>query len=142
MTSKPPLRRLIDLPGVADLELKALMKRDFAEPEARAEHPEIDACATALFGLTADEADAVERPAGWDHIETKPPAAQVFAFEDAGWDVTDDKRRALRVLGHFCGPLWLAIRGVAGTLPFQAESDEPEAWVSKLAAEASRFRKR
>ncbi|WP_430424065.1 hypothetical protein [Phenylobacterium sp.] len=142
MTSKPPLRRLIDLPGVADLELKALMKRDFAEPEARAEHPEIDACATALFGLTADEADAVERPAGWDNIETKPPGAQVFAFEDAGWDVTDDKRRALRVLGHFCGPLWLAIRGVAGTLPFQAESDEPEAWVSKLAAEASRFRKR
>ena len=142
MTSKPALRRLIDLPGVADLELKALMKREFAEPEARAEHPEIDECATALFGLTADEAAAAPRPAGWDNIETKPPAAQVFAFEDAGWDVTDDKRRALRVLGHFCGPLWLAIRGVAGTLPFQAESDEPEAWVSKLAAEASRFRKR
>ena len=142
MTNKPALRRLIDLPGVADLELKALMKREFAEPEARAEHPEIDECATALFGLTADEAEAVARPAGWDNIETKPPAAQVFAFEDAGWDVTDDKRRALRVLGHFCGPLWLAIRGVAGTLPFQAESDEPEAWVSKLAAEASRFRKR
>ncbi|TAL33103.1 MAG: hypothetical protein EPN98_12115 [Phenylobacterium sp.] len=142
MTSKPALRRLIDLPGIADLELKALMKRDFAEPEARAEHPEIDECATALFGLTADEADAAPRPADWDHIETKPPAAQVFAFEDAGWDVTDDKRRPLRVLGHFCGPLWLAIRGVAGTLPFQAESDAPEAWVSKLAAEASRFRKR
>lgn len=142
MTSKPALRRLIDLPGIADLELKALMKRDFAEPEARAEHPEIDECATALFGLTADEADASPRPADWDHIETKPPAAQVFAFEDAGWDVTDDKRRPLRVLGHFCGPLWLAIRGVAGTLPFQAESDAPEAWVSKLAAEASRFRKR
>ena len=98
MTSKPALRRLIDLPGIADLELKALMKRDFAEPEARAEHPEIDECATALFGLTADEAEAVERPAGWDNIETKPPSAQVFAFEDAGWDVTDDKRRALRVL--------------------------------------------
>lgn len=142
MTSKPALRRLIDLPGIADLELKALMKRDFAEPEARAEHPEIDECATALFGLTADEADASPRPADWDHIETKPSAAQVFAFEDAGWDVTDDKRRPLRVLGHFCGPLWLAIRGVAGTLPFQAESDAPEAWVSKLAAEASRFRKR
>lgn len=142
MTSKPALRRLIDLPGIADLELKALMKRDFAEPEARAEHPEIDECATALFGLTADEADASPRPADWDHIETKPSAAQVFAFEDAGWDVTDDKRRPLRVLGHFCGPLWLAIRGVAGTLPFQADSDAPEAWVSKLAAEASRFRKR
>lgn len=142
MTSKPALRRLIDLPGIADLELKALMKRDFAEPEARAEHPEIDECATVLFGLTADEADAAPRPADWDHIETKPPAAQVFAFEDAGWDVTDDKRRPLRVLGHFCGPLWLAIRGVTGTLPFQAESDAPEAWVSKLAAEASRFRKR
>lgn len=138
--SKP--RRLIDLPGVADLELKALMKREFGEPEARAEHPEIDSCTRALFGLTADEAEAVERPADWDDIETRPPAAQVFAFEDAGWDVTDDKRRPLRVLGHFSGPLWLAIRGVAGSLPFEAESNEPEAWVSKLAAEATRFRKR
>lgn len=84
MTSKPALRRLIDLPGIADLELKALMKRDFAEPEARAEHPEIDECATVLFGLTADEADAAPRPADWDHIETKPPAAQVFASRTPG----------------------------------------------------------
>lgn len=142
MTSKPAVRRLIDLPGVADLELKAVMKREFAEPEARAEHPEIDACSTALFGLTADEAEAVDRPAGWDNIEAKAPAAQVFAFEDAGWDVLDDKRRPLRVLGHFSAQMWLAIRGVAGELPFQPESTEPERWVTNLAAEAARFRKR
>ena len=43
MTSKPDaLRRLIDLPGVNDLEYRALLKRDFAEPEARAEFPEIE----------------------------------------------------------------------------------------------------
>ena len=138
----PALRRLIDLPGVNDLEYKAILKRDFAEPEARAEYPEIDACTTALFGLTADEAEAVARPADWDDIETKAPAVQVMAFEAEGWDVTDDKRRPLRVLGHFSGPVWLALRGVAGTLPFQAESGEPEAWVSKLEAEAKRFRKR
>jgi hypothetical protein len=142
MTSKPVLRRLIDLPGVAELERKAVMKREFAEPEARAEHPEIDACSTALFGLTADEAEAVERPAGWDDIETKPPAAQVFAFEDAGWDVLDDKRRPLRMLGHFSAPLWLAIRGVAGQLPFRPEGAESDALMSKLEAEARRFRKR
>ena len=137
-----PLRRLIDLPGVNDLEYRAILKRDFAEPEARGEHPEIDACTTALFGLTADEAEAVTRPADWDDIETKAPAVQVMAFEAEGWDVTDDKRRPLRMLGHFSGPLWLALRGVAGTLPFQADSSEPEAWVSKLEAEAKRFRKR
>ncbi len=143
MTSKPDaLRRLIDLPGVKDLEYRALLKRDFAEPEARADYPEIDACTTALFGLTADEAEAVERPAGWEDIELKAPAVQVAAFEAEGWDVTDDKRRPLRVLGHFSGPLWLAVRGVAGTLPFQAESNAPEDWVSKLEAEAKRFRKR
>ena len=140
MTSK--LRRLIDLPGVRDLEFKALMKREFAEPEARAEHPEIDAVSTALFGLTADEAEAVARPPGWDPIETKPPQAQAAAFEAAGWDVTDDKRRPLRVLGHFNQQLWLALRGVAGTLPFQPEDTRPEKWVSDLAAEAARFRKR
>jgi hypothetical protein len=143
MTSKPDaLRRLIDLPGVKDLEYKALLKRDFAAPEARAEFPEINACVSALLGLTADEAEAVERPTDWDDIENQPPAAQVAAFESEGWDVTDDKRRPLRVLGHFCAPLWLAIRGVAGTLPFQAESMAPEAWMSKLEAEAKRFRKR
>ena len=143
MTSKPDaLRRLIDLPGVNDLEYRAILKRDFAEPEARAEFPEIDACTTALFGLTADEAEAAPRPPGWDDIECKAPAVQVAAFEAEGWDVTDDKRRPLRVLGHFSGPLWLALRGVAGALPFQAESNETEAWVSKLEAEAKRFRKR
>ena len=137
-----PLRRLIDLPGVQDLEFRAVMKRDFAEPEARAEFPEIDACAVALFGLTADAAEAVTRPGDWDGIDDKAAAVQVAAFEAAGWDVTDDKRRPLRVLGHFSGPLWLAVRGVAGSLPFQPESHEPERWVSNLAAEAARFRKR
>ena len=136
------LRRLIDLPGVNDLEYRALLKRDFAEPQARAEFPEINACVTALFGLTADEAEAAPRPPGWDDIDCKAPAVQVAAFEAQGWDVTDDKRRPLRVLGHFSAPLWLAVRGVAGTLPFQAESTEPETWVSKLEAEAKRFRKR
>ena len=143
MTSKPDaLRRLIDLPGVNDLEYRALLKREFAEPQARAVFPEINACAAALFGLTADEAEAAPRPPGWDDIECKAPATQVAAFEAAGWDVTDDKRRPLRVLGHFCAPMWLAVRGVAGALPFQAESTEPEAWISKLEAEAKRFRKR
>jgi hypothetical protein len=143
MTSNPEtLRRLIDLPGVDDLEYRAILKRDFAEPPARAEFPEIDACVKALFGLTADEAEAAPRPDGWDDIECKPPAVQVAAFEAAGWDVTDNKRRPLRVLGHFSGPLWLAVRGVAGSLPFQPESREPEAWVAKLEAEAKRFRKR
>ena len=126
------LRRLIDLPGVSDLENRALLKRDFAEPEARAEHPEIDACAAALFGLTADEADAAPRPQDWDDIECKAPAVQVAAFEAEGWDVTDDKWRPLRVLGHFSGPLWLALRGVAGSLPFQPESSEPERWPASV----------
>jgi cytochrome P450 len=59
MTSTTPaLRRLIDMPGVRDLEYRALLKREFAEAEARAEFPEIDACVKALFGLTADEAEA------------------------------------------------------------------------------------
>ena len=137
-----PLRRLIDMPGVRDLEFRAVMKRDFAEPEARAAFPEIDACVSALFGLTADDAESVARPADWDGIEDKAAALQVAAFEAAGWDVTDDKRRPLRVLGHFSGPLWLAVRGVAGSLPFQPERNEPERWVSNLAAEAARFRKR
>ena len=142
MASRPTLRRLIDLPGVADLEFRAVMKREFADPAARAESPELDACSRALFGLTADEAETIARPAGWDGIETQPVAKQVFAFEDAGWDVTDDKRRPLRILGHFNQQLWLALRGVAGELPFQPDDDQPERWVTKLTAEAARFRKR
>jgi hypothetical protein len=142
MSNRPALRRLIDLPGVADLEFKAVMKREFAEAEARTEFPELDDCSRALFGLTADEAAAVARPVDWDGIETQPAQKQVFAFEDAGWDVTDDKRRPLRILGHFNQQLWLALRGVAGELPFQPDVEAPERWVSSLAAEAARFRKR
>lgn len=142
MDRPPALRRLIDLPGVADLEYRALLKREFAEPEARAEHPEIDACSTAIFGLTADEAEAVARPANWDGAEDKPVARQVDAFEAVGWDVTDDKRRPLRVLGHFNQQLWLAIRGVAGQLPFAPDDDRPDPWGSSLAAEAKKFRRR
>ena len=143
MTKSPDaLRRLIDLPGVRDLEYQAVLKRDFAEPEARTQYPEIDACTKALFGLTADDAEDVPRPDGWDDVEQKPVNVQVAAFEAEGWDVTDDKRRPLRTLGHFSGPLWLALRGVAGELPFQPESRAPEAWASKLEAEAKRFRKR
>jgi len=142
MSARPALRRLLDLPGVSDLEFKAVMKREFAEPEARTEYPELDDCSRALFGLTADEAQAIPRPAGWDGVETQPLPKQVFAFEDAGWDVTDDKRRPLRILGHFNQQLWLAIRGVAGRVPIQQQTSAPERWVSDLAAEAARFRKR
>ena len=83
-------RRLIDLPGIDDLELKAIMKRDFAEPEARSEYPEIDETSRAIFGLTADEAEAVARPAGWDGVEKLPDAEQADAFEAEGWDVRDN----------------------------------------------------
>jgi hypothetical protein len=137
-----PLRRLIDLPGVADLEFKAVMKPAMREADARADYPEIDDCVRAIFGLTADEAEAIERPVDWDDIEHKPIAEQVAAFEAAGWDVTDNKRKPLKLFEHFNQPLWLAVRGVAGTLPFHAEDSKPAGWVSKLEAEASRFRKR
>jgi hypothetical protein len=139
---RPKLRRLIDLPGVADLEFRAVLKRDFAEPEARAEFPELDACSMEIFGITADEAEAVARPADWDGAELKPVQQQVFAFEDEGWDVTDDKRRPMRTLGHFNQQLWLAIRGVAGTLPFVPEDSTPDPWGASLAADAKRFKRR
>lgn len=143
MAKSPPLRRLIELPGVADLETKALMNTDYAQPDARARFPEIDEVVKDLFGLTADEADATARPADWDDIENQPVAKQVFAFEDAGWDVTDNKRRPLRMFAHYAAPLWLAVRGVVGALPFLAPDDDaPDAWASSLASDAARFRKR
>tara|TARA_R110002167_G_scaffold81092_4_gene222354 strand:+ start:1596 stop:2027 length:432 start_codon:yes stop_codon:yes gene_type:complete len=143
MTASPRLRRLIDLPGIADLEYQALLKRDWAEPDARERFPEIDACSRAVFGLTADEAEAVPRPAGWDGIDQQSQARQIEAFEAEGWDVTDNRRKPLRMLDHFSTQLWLAIRGVAGELPFQPDDDDqPDAWGSSLAEDAARFRKR
>ncbi|HEX5262875.1 MAG TPA: hypothetical protein VFW13_05075, partial [Phenylobacterium sp.] len=100
------------------------------------------ACTLQNLGLTADQADGHPRPAGWDGADRLPLPAQVAAFEAEGWDVTDDKRRPLRVLGHFSQPLWLAVRGVAGSLPFQPEDNRPDPWGASLAAEAKRFRKR
>jgi len=147
MTSHPQLRRLIDLPGVADLEHAAVLKPLPGIGEVRPPDPAIDACCLDLFGLTPDEAEAAPRPADWDGAEDKPVPRQVAAFEAAGWDVTDSKRRPLRTLAYFSGPLWLAIRGVAGELPFEAQADvvddDPAGdWGSDMAAEAARFRKR
>ena len=81
MQTKLPLHRLLDLPGVADLEDKALMKPRYADVDARTEFPEIDEVSMALFGLTADEADDVPRPADWDRIERRPVREQIDAFE-------------------------------------------------------------
>ena len=141
------LRRLFDLPGVAELERAAVLKPLPGIGEVRAPDPEIDACAEALFGLTPDEAEAVPRPDDWDGIEDRPIPRQVAAFEDAGWDVTDNKRRPLRVLAYLGAPLWLAVRGVAGRLPHHAEPEaddngRSDEWGSDLAAEAAKFRKR
>src|SRR5260370_22334913 len=108
MDRPPALRRLIDLPGVSDLEYRAILKREFAEPEARAEHPEIDECSVKNFGLTADQAEDHARPASWDGADRLPIAAQVAAFEAEGCDVTDDQRRPLRILAPFNRPLCLA----------------------------------
>ena len=138
MANAPALRRLIELPGIAELEDKALMKPRYADDDARSEFPEIDACSKELFGLTADEADDVPRPDGWDRIERRPVREQVDAFEAEGWDVTDAKRRPLRMLHHFNVQLWLAIRGVAGSLPFQAEKEPDDLQVS-LARDAAIF---
>ena len=47
------------------------------------------------------------------------------------------------MLAHWAPPLALALRGVAGGLPFHAEPDRPVTdWGSNLKAEATRFRKR
>ena len=140
MSNTPALRRLIDLPGIRDIEFKALMNPRMADAGAPAGFPEIDDLSRAVFGLTADEADDVPRPEGWDKIERRPEREQVAAFEAEGWDVTDDKRRPLRMLNQFNIQLWLAIRGVAGELPFQAEPDTDD-MSSALAAEAARFRR-
>jgi hypothetical protein len=139
---RKPLKRLIDLPGMADLERAALMNPRYGDDDAREHFPDIDQCSTAIFGLTADEADQAERPAGWDGIETKPIRDQVAAFEREGWDVTD-KRRPLRTLAHFNVQLWLALRGVAGKLPSAPVEDEdhPKDWAASLKADATRFKR-
>jgi hypothetical protein len=139
------LRRLIDLPGLDALEMKALMKPSVGDPDNRDEFPEIAEAAKAAFGLTPEEAEAVALPDDWDSIEQLDGFDLTDAFEAEGWDVTDAKRKPLRMIRHWALPLALAMRGVAGELPFQPEPgpDEPgDDWGSKMAAEATRFRKR
>lgn len=145
--TQPPLRRLLDLPGVDALELKALMKPRAADPDERHEFPDvaeaIDETARAAFGLTPDEAGAVALPADWDGIERLDPADMAEAFAAEGWDVMDARRKPLRMLAHWALPLALSMRGVAGALPFHAEPDRPVIdWGSNLKTEATRFRKR
>ena len=140
MSNRPRLRRLIDLPGMAELEFAAVMKPRMAEVDARAEFPDIDTVCQANFGIIPDEADAVADPAGWDNIDAKAPQHQIFPFEDAGWDVTDNKRRPMRLLPQFSRVLWLAIRGVAGELPFLADESHDDA-IAAMAKEAKAFQR-
>ncbi len=121
------------------------MRPRLGDADARQHYPELDQCSIALFGLTADEAEAADRPAGWDGVELKPLAEQVRLFEDAGWDVTE-RRRPLRTLAHFNAQLWLALRGVAGRLPAQPggapeEDGGSAAWGAALQAGATRFKR-
>ena len=134
------LKRLIDLPGLRELEARALMNSRYTDADARDHFSEIDDCSRAIFGLTADEADDAPRPEGWDRIERKPLRDQITAFEAVGWDVTDDKLRPLRLFEHFNVQLWLALRGVAGSLPIRAE-EEPDHGAASLAAEVKRFQR-
>ncbi len=140
------LRRLLDLPGIADLETKALMKPGYADPSRRDEFPEVDEVLLAVFSLTAEQAEDVARPDDWDSVESLSPQDQADVFEAEGWDVRDAKRKPLRMLAVLAEPLALAMRGVAGTLPepdFVPEpAEEKSDWGSGLAAEAARFRKR
>ena len=138
-TSAP--RRLIDLPGIAELETKALMKPRYGDPYSRAEFPEIDKTATAVFGLTPDEAEAIDLPADWDSIEQLEGRDAADAFEAEGWDVTDNKRRPMRMLPQFALQLALAMRGVAGELPFHIARDEEGELSASLAKEAAKFRR-
>jgi len=147
MTQPPALRRLIDLPGIDALELKALMKPRIAHPDELYEFPDfaaaVDETARAAFGLTPVAAAAVPLPADWDGIERLDPADMAEAFAAEGWDVLDARRKPLRMLRHWALPLALAARGVAGALPFHAGPDRPVTdWGSNLKAEAARFRKR
>jgi len=136
------MRKLIDLPGVDDLELKALMRPRLADPDMIDEHPEVNEAVRTALGIDCDEATAAT-PADWDDIHRLDPADMVEAFEAEGWDVTDKRRKPLRMLPILALPLALAMRGVAGELPFVAEPDQPVTdWGSNLKAEASRFRKR
>ena len=68
---------------------------------------------------------------------------QADQAEAEGLDVTD-KRRTLRMLGVIAAPMWLALRGVAGALPFQADTadeDVDAAMLAGLAKDAKAFRK-
>lgn len=136
------MRRLIDLPGVDDLELKALMKPRLADPDMIDEHPEVMEAVRAALGIGPDEAEAAI-PADWDDIHRLDPQDMADAFEAEGWDVTDKRRKPLRMLPILALPLALAMRGIAGSLPFHAEPDQPVTdWGAGLKAEAARFRKR
>ena len=118
------------------------MKPLMADPAYRTEFPQIDECSLRIFGITADQAEAFKKPDDWDDIERELVSVQVSSFEDVGWDLTDNKRRPLRVFHHFNQQLWLAIRGVAGLLPFQPDNEMSSDLETSLAREAARFRRR
>lgn len=135
-------RRLIDLPGVRDLENAMVLHLRVRGPAGEL-NDRFDEVSKRLFGTTQAEAlpqepevDEDDDQAVWDAYDALLTKIMDPDWAALGWDVRDDLGRELLVLPHFSMQLAAAALGAAGQLPSEDQPVEPAKLEASLAAEA------
>lgn len=132
------LRRLRDVPGIREAELRIVLDRSLAAKAAGWDGV-FDDLSRELFGATADQVEDHDdcfvgddlAPWCWERYDHDA----VGVFRRHGWDVTDDYGHELMVLTHLKSQLLAAIHGKAGAhLP--GIGTDPESWGRRLEQEA------
>ncbi|MBI1198687.1 MAG: hypothetical protein GC203_12555 [Phenylobacterium sp.] len=128
-----------ELPGIADLERRALLEPQLRSLVGAVTCPEFDQSALELFGTTSPDFQEGLGDDDWTGIYGDLPEddrEMVAYFATKGWVVSDGYGRPSYMLEPY---LLLLCGHLAGKLPLNAQVSAAR-WGSNLAEEAKRFR--
>jgi hypothetical protein len=154
MSARGELKKLLEQPGVSDLEREAVLDPRLAT-ESSFDDAKVQRASRKAFGFRADETpnallEALSQGREdldyeedfepiWSEMEDTLAVDDyqlVALFNGLGWDVTDERGRPLLVLGHFKYPLYLVANNI---VPLRAQPVSNEDWEAALKQAAAKF---
>lgn len=163
MAAQNPMRRLIKLPGVKDVEEFWRLGLHTSN-DARSLEDRCNALTKELFGITRDDTLFVAPPEyqdgtmpfedRWDVDAQRADHEAQFVTEAMGfdedkvefllhfgWDLRDDRGQPLEITRYICRVIEAVARGVAGSAP-SSEVIETQSWGQALEQAAAEFKKK
>lgn len=161
MSGNRPLRRLVKMPGVRDLESRLLLDTVGGGPPSGDFEFQRDYVLRKLFGITRNDTvfktpDAyvdreLSRDEEWDLEDLQEEwelqlLAERLEWDEQrveylkllGWDLADDDGKPLRITRYVCRVIEAATKGIAGTVP-DAEVIARDAWAAQIQKDAAQF---